>query len=357
MKTETNVSEPLEDRLVKIGELLIGVGALSTGDLTEAIQIAKRMGVPIGRVLVMSGCVTENNLQQALELQSLIKDGMVDRQTGEAALKIVLRERVDLQKALKKLNWVPAKDASSNKLGDLLVDSTIVTRQQLDSALEASFQSGMPLGGTLVLQGVVSAQMLPTVLHIQEQIRENKLPRDAAIDELKRALMFWARAEQSKQESLQSAQAQAASSAPPMMVPPNADGRRAATAAPPPPIPPQSPPFQPGPAPGTAASSTSSVPPDNVSLIELLKLSGFCTQADVDDALQQALVDSRLVSKMLLAIGFVDATTLNRYIHIQALITRGKLRADQALYVLNSMRNRNLTLEKALGELGVSPEL
>jgi hypothetical protein len=90
-----------------------------------------------------------------------------------------------------------------------------------------------------------------------------------------------------------------------------------------------------------------------VSLVELLKLSGFCTQATLDHSIQQALVDPRLASKLLLAIGFIDGETLNTYIKCQAMIARGVLRTDQVLYVLNSMRHRKIDFDQAVRELGI----
>lgn len=338
---------------IKIGEMLIEVGVLTSGDLTEAIQISRRMGVPIGRVLVMSGCVTDDRLQQTLELQSLIRDGMVDMETAHEALKLIFQKKMSTKEALAALNWRPKQDQQSNKLGDLLVDSTIITKSQLERALEASFQSGMPLGGTLVLQGILSPMLLPTVLHIQESVRENHINRDQAIEELKRALMFWARAEHSKQGELQSAKQPAA--APKGGAQPSragmltgertetrSEGRAAA-------------PLQQAPDPTAEAPQQAQV--NQVSLVELLKLSGFCTQSSLDKALQDALQDGRLASKLLLAIGFIDADMLNSYIHIQALVARGKLRTDQALYALNSMRHRKLSLKDALSEMGVTAEL
>lgn len=358
---------------VKIGELLIGVGALSSGDLTEAIQISKRMGVPIGRVLVMSGCVSEANLQQALEVQSLVRDGLCDVELGQNALSLVFNNKIPLQDALKSLNWTPKTDSAGNKLGDLLVDSNIVSRGQLDRALETSFQSGMPLGGTLVIQGVLSAQLLPTVLHIQEQIRDNKLTREGAIQTLQQALMFWAKADQSKQEELAGSMdavaisrqrdlgtATAAQTQRPTQQPP-ALAQAASTQAT---------------GPATASGGTDSVdlvntvqnlaerppsgpsvPSNQVSLVELLKISGFCTQNSLEHAVQQSLLDSRLAAKMLVAIGFIDTTSLNNFVLCQALIAKGRIRTEQALYALNSVRHRKINLEQALTEMGISPQV
>ena len=419
-------------RLVKIGELLIEVGVLSSGDLTEAIQISKRMGVPIGRVLVMSGCVNEANLQYALELQSLLKDGLVDWETGMKALKKVFTSQTDLQSALKDLNWAPRLDAAGNKLGDLLIDSSIVTKNQLEKALETSFQSGMPLGGTLVLQGVLSPQLLPTVLHIQEQIRDGKLTRDEAIDTLKQAVMFWARAiDQTTKDDLQgmprpaeaatpqpaavaqtapaptqqghggSAHPFLAQQQPAATAPASAPGVPAPPPPPPPPPRPPAPPqhvpqnasqqpsvfdnagtahggaqqsfvspspaqmqrpVQASPAPQQALVAPNQAPEastqvDPVSLVELMKLSGFCSQATLNESINNALNDSRLASKMLLAIGFLDGPMLNNFVHCQALIARGKIRTDQALFILNSIRHRKISLEQAISEMGIDATL
>jgi hypothetical protein len=376
-------TNPPNARSVKIGELLIGVGVLTTGDLTEAIQISKRMGVPIGRVLVMSGCVNETNLQHALELQSLIKDGLVEKETGFKALQIVFRQNKDLQSALKDLNWAPRQDASGNKLGELLIDSNIVSRSQLAKALETSFQSGMPLGGTLVLQGVLSAQLLPTILHTQEQIRDNKLTRDEAIQTLQTALLFWARADQSKQEDLlsggsakktnnmveissSSAHAKQPSHiaemstghATPMPVPSSGGIRQT--------LPTVQAQAKVGTNAGAGIGTFASIgipgspPPGSaystvpaVSLIDLMKLSAFCTQSGLDQAVQNALDDSRLAAKLLLAIGMVDGPTLNIFVSCQSMIAKGELKTEQALYVLNSIRHRKVTLEQALAELGI----
>lgn len=382
------MAEDTSSDKIKIGELLISVGSLTSGDLTEAIQISKRMGVPIGRVLVMSGCVSEANLQQALKLQSMVKDNIVDLDTGIAALKKVFHEQMELEDALKTFNWTPNKDVAGNKLGDLLVDSTIVTRGQLERALEASFQSGMPLGGTLVLQGVLSPMLLPTVLHTQEQIRDGNMTREEAVGQLKMALMYWAKAGESKQDELQSfpsgggsaskpsgaqvtgAAAPAPVPAPPTMPPPAAPApassqpfvhpaqQSATQMAQAPYTPPSQAPHMVAPAPshasgGNAPMQTPEQSQNVVSLVELLKLSGVCTQQSLEDAIRTALEDNRIASKVLLAVGILDSDMLNTYVRCQALIARGILRTDQVLYALNSIRHRKIPFEQAIAELGV----
>ena len=100
---------------------------------------------------------------------------------------------------------------------------------------------------------------------------------------------------------------------------------------------------------GTASGGDPSV----VSLVELLKLSGHCTQASLEQQISDALADNRTASKVLLAAGVLDSDTLNMYVRCQALIVRGVLRTDQVLYALNSVRHRKISLEQAIAELGV----
>lgn len=349
----------IDSRNIKIGDLLCEVGILTTGDLTEAIQIAKRMGVPIGRVLVMSGCVAEATLQAALEAQSMIRDNLVDLETALKAMDIVNKQKKSFKEALDNCNWTPRRDSAGNKLGDLLIDSSIVTPQQLEKALESSFQSGMPLGGTLVLQGVLSAQLLPTLLHVQEKVRDEKMTRDEAVEQIKTAVMYWARATtRSEAEELASAQQAQAAMAPPASGTASTSSvksgppSKAAKAQPAPSQPIASDlPTHVGWIPLRGATAGSDT---GVSLIQLLKLSGYCSPEAMEQAIDRIFTDSQVAAQMLQSVGFIDAPTLEVYTTCQSLIARGVLKVDQAIYVLNSVRYRSISLENALAELGVS---
>ncbi len=58
---------------IKIGQLLLGAGLLSGADLAEALEIAIESGQLIGRVLVMSGFVSDEQLKVGLELQEKLR--------------------------------------------------------------------------------------------------------------------------------------------------------------------------------------------------------------------------------------------------------------------------------------------
>ncbi len=63
---------------IRIGDLLIRAGILDPTGFDEAIQIATQIGLPFGRVLIMSNFVDEDTLKAALQIQSMINDKLLD---------------------------------------------------------------------------------------------------------------------------------------------------------------------------------------------------------------------------------------------------------------------------------------
>lgn len=327
-----------EGRDVKIGELLVAVNVVTSGDLQEAIQIAKRMNLPIGRVIVMSGVISEANLQHVLEAQSLVKDGLLDLDTAVQALKNCLNNGTSLQTALADLRWAPKKDVASNKLGELLVDSNMVTQAQLDQALNASFETGMPLGGTLVLQGVLSAQLLPMVLNAQEHIRDGKITRMQAVENLKAALMYWAKADDSKTggaDDLQSAVSDMLGSAGPLAKPAATAAVTAAQTAVP-------------------TSPSPAVASANMGLVDMMKMAGYCNDQDLQAAIERALANADIASKLFMATGLLTKTSFENFVRCRALMLRGALRPEQAIYALSACRIRQVTLDDVFREMGIN---
>lgn len=67
---------------IKIGQLLLGAGLLSGADLAEALEIAKESGQLIGRVLVMSGFVSDEQLKAGLSVQERIRNNQLSLDDG-----------------------------------------------------------------------------------------------------------------------------------------------------------------------------------------------------------------------------------------------------------------------------------
>ncbi len=80
---------------IRVGELLVEAGIVSSSEMTEAIQVSKRLGVPIGRVLTMSGWVPEPLLEATLQVQHLMRAGEVPFKAGISSLSRVYKIQGD----------------------------------------------------------------------------------------------------------------------------------------------------------------------------------------------------------------------------------------------------------------------
>ncbi len=185
-----------KEKLVKVGELLVQAGLLQPADVVEAIQVSKRVQIPIGRVLIASGLVSEGFLQTVLQAQLLIRDGLVSSEQAIDAMKLVASLNIPLKEALQKLNLTPEYTSETVDLAEILLDSNIVTQEQLDAALATSSRAGVPLSAALVLQGILSQSFFPSLMRAQQQINAQS-PRDRVIDELKASFLVWLKAEES----------------------------------------------------------------------------------------------------------------------------------------------------------------
>lgn len=175
-----------EHKTVRIGELLTRAGVLRKQDLDEAIAIAQDTGQMIGKVLIMSGFITKENLQAAVEAQALVRDGHLEFELALVAIATCAREKLTMDAALDQLGWHPVESRPSARLGELLLSSGIITVEQLDRALEEVHESIVPLGAVLVKAGAITREILDEALKAQVQVREGGLLKSDAVARLSR---------------------------------------------------------------------------------------------------------------------------------------------------------------------------
>lgn len=171
----------LDKNDLRIGELLIKAEILTRKDLDESMKTTRTTGLPVGRVLIMSGCVTEQEFQAAVQAQSLIRDGLVPLDTAIEALSELSNSQVSFDEALHKVGWKQDEDKESNKLGELLLASEVVPGDQLETAMRTSQATGLPLGRLLISLGTLSDEVLATALTAQSLIRSGNITREQGV--------------------------------------------------------------------------------------------------------------------------------------------------------------------------------
>jgi hypothetical protein len=172
---------------LRIGEFLIAAEIVQRRELTESLSLARRSGLPIGRVLVVSGLVSENGLRQALKVQSMVRDSILPFRMGVDALKLACSEELSLEEALSRLGWSEGATKQTNKLGELLLTAEVINQQTLETAMRTAEATGMPLGRSLISLGLLSDEMLSAALDAQVLVRDFKIGRQQSVDGLRAA--------------------------------------------------------------------------------------------------------------------------------------------------------------------------
>ena len=166
---------------VLVGDLLVAAELISREELHRLMPLARQTGLPIGRILVQSGVLTESLVRASVMAQSLLRDKLLHFQLAVTALKRASELDITYDAALKELGWHEEYYEISNKLGKLLVDAHAVTPDQLAGANEVCFASGLPLGRVLVLRKVIPEVVAYAALSVQVLLREGKITRQEAV--------------------------------------------------------------------------------------------------------------------------------------------------------------------------------
>ena len=314
------------EKRVRLGELLVDSGVVSSADLTEAIQVSTRLNIPIGRVLLLSGLVSPVTLEAALEAQPLLNQNTESRENVIQALKEVDQTGRSLDRTLTGSH--PTNKGiglGKDKLAELLLDSEIVSQDQLDQALSTSFEAGVPLGSALVLEGILSPSLFPSILQIQQNVRTGNISKDEAIEEVKSTFMHWLKAEESlsgrsfgaeetesKTESEPEPDIETASPAP----------DRAVVAE--------------EPSISITFEPESQLEKGNPRLVDLLIESGRFKKADVNKAFNRVLANPQKSAELFELLGLINHETMKDAVKCQSLIKRGHLSRKEACYVLDT---------------------
>lgn len=283
----------------RIGELLVAANVIRTDKLLEALQVSKTTKSPIGRTLMSMGQLTEQDLQAAIELQALLRAGLISTEFGIRALNVAVKNRVSLQQAFVKLGWrPPLQDAiPTSELGELLLEAGIVSPRSLEDAVKHSKEHGLPLGRCLVVNKALSAQILSSVLTAQVLLRDGKINKDQAVAGLK--------ASSAKQQTIEQALKEA------------------------------------------GAYEDDQV---GVKLGELLCAAGFISESDKTSAVELGLEKKIPIGQVLVESGIIPLTVLEDCLKLQKSIASQSLTLEKAVEILKESQVRRVSVDKVSKE-------
>jgi hypothetical protein len=285
---------------VKLGELLIAAGLLTSQTLEDAIRTASETGLPIGRVLIMSGAMSDNALQGAIGAQSMVKDQLLEPNNAVEVLKLIAQLNIPLEEALTKLNFQAREEARTTKLGQLLTAAQVISERQLAEALQSSQETGLPTGRILVLTQAITETMLSAALTAQVLVRDGKVSREQAIEGLASA--------RRRRVSIETSLADHGYFRPPVK--------------------------------------------QSVKLGELYVLSDLLLESDLMTALEKSLVQRVPIGQIFLQAGLTTDAVLEAALKLQEMVANGTLNSLQASQALKQVAMQRFTLSQALADLG-----
>jgi hypothetical protein len=383
---------------IRLGDLLTKAGLLRAEDLREGMLIAKQQSLPVGRVLIMAEFISEPNLQAAVQAQSMLKDGVIDIDTAISALQFSARGNLSLDEALNQCGWKDKSGSATNKLGGLITEAGLISKEQLEQGLNQCQMSGLPLGRVLVAMGFMTESLLAAALNAQILIRDSKIQRELAIQGLRACHERQISIEQSlrdagllqipvqdtvrlgelfvmanllNQENLMQAVELGLTESKPIgqVLVENqlvteqmledalavqrlvAEGKLKKE--------------QCGEVLATMGSQGITIeeaikrlePPKSsnasgLPLYQFLQLAGLINAKDIEEALKQGSRDTELMGRMLLLTGAIDTASLTSAVRLNEMVTNNVLKAEQAILAMGLCQNRNCSVEQAFKSLG-----
>lgn len=283
----------------RIGELLVAANVIKPEVLLEALQVAKKSATPLGRVLMGIGELTERDLQTAIEIQSLLREGVISAEFGIRALNVAIKGCIPLEEAFTRLGWkAPQRESMpGSELGELLLEAGAVTRENLEEAMTQSQENNLPLGRCLVLARALPSTLLASALTAQVLLRDGKITKEQAVSGMRAA----ARKHQTIEVSLQEVGAYKPSQA-------------------------------------------------NIRVGDLLMSAGLVTEGDKISAIEMGLVQQQPVGQILVQNGMISETMLNESLKLQDMVAKGNLTGVQAADILRAANARNCPIETILSE-------
>lgn len=287
-----------------IGDLLVQAGFASFEEVADALPIAAKTGLPVGRVLVGSKSISDSELQATLFAQSLLRDRLLSNDMALQAMRKVRIDGTTLYEALEELGWKSESYELTNRLGQLLLDAQMVTQPVLEEALEAFYTTGLPMARILVLKGVISNHLAYTAITTQMMLRDGLLSREQAIDALKKAA-----------------------------------SKRASTDSP-----------------SDYSNYLRIQPMHTLRIGELLVLARQVSELDLLEAVERSLFTDEPIGETLVRTHKVTRSTLEQGLRAQKLITSGELTPLEAAELLRRIHASDLTFDEAFAEVKGTPE-
>jgi hypothetical protein len=149
----------------RLGELLINADILSEVSIKESLGMTAATELPLGRILIIRGVLSEGIVWNAVNLQRSLRKGEITLDHAVSLLKLV---REDLQ-------------CPNFRLGELLIASKQIAKLQIVQAMAEAARSEIAAEEVLVEAGFIDRDMLNRTIEVHRLLRLNRVDYPSAL--------------------------------------------------------------------------------------------------------------------------------------------------------------------------------
>jgi hypothetical protein len=164
-----------------LGQLLLRADLIDRNQLEVVGGLADRPPERLGQKLVLAGYISHSELHDVLHVQCLLREEAIEESDALKILRLVRQDGISAEQAVVKLTLELPESKPNSRFGDLLIDAQILSRDELEDALERSASTNLPLGCILEKSGMVSREILSLVRDVQQAIRAKAITRQCAV--------------------------------------------------------------------------------------------------------------------------------------------------------------------------------
>ncbi|MDR3615353.1 MAG: tetratricopeptide repeat protein [Candidatus Obscuribacterales bacterium] len=294
----------------KLGELLLEANLIDREQFGKSMQRSLATGLPLGRILVLNGALSETVLNTALEIQVRLRDGMLSREEAVEALRgqIGDMDPEEAQRQTLTLQTVLSNPPRKRgiRLGELMVLAGLLNETDVMNALELGLVNEQPIGEVMVNQGFLTNEMLEYALELQKKVDSGDLQPTEAGQVLAKISANGIPLDEAIAEF----------------------------------IAPQEPVYE------------------TLTFDRMLVLSRVITDEQIDESFNRAIASPQILAKLLVLTEHISNPAMQAVLQCYSMMSNNFLSQDDAIialdYCLNESAERNITFGEALQELGWS---
>jgi len=165
---------------VRVGELLTDAGLVTEGDKISAVEIGLIEQKPIGQVLLQSGMITNQQLQDSLRLQEKVSAGNLTGAQASDVLRQATARRIPIDIVLSERNTRDDEIARANEVIEILNTAGLISTEDYARSESVSKATNVSLGEVMLNNGTIGRPLLRNAVQACDLLKTKMLKLEQA---------------------------------------------------------------------------------------------------------------------------------------------------------------------------------